>query len=368
MVQRFITSVKTGVRQRVFSVDGEVLGDFRSFFQVIMSSALLECFFGPETIPLNPNIVNDLIEFDNNVPWLARGIPSFIMPRPYRVRARLCNQFKKKWQSFARTNFCESSIYQDSDGDPFWGSAMNRWCHDILPKTALITNLSPSSMLAVWHIFRDSDLLQRARDELQRHLCGERIVDVDPKKLIKLPLLSSIHAETLRLYINTFITVNSSQCDVSLGRWRLPRYELGLLSSLIAHRDNTFWNTKNGLHPVDAFWVDRFLTNLADLTSGPINLELDETRSRNERSRHKETYFSIEGLEDTWFPYGGGYSICPRRYLLKTALMFPCALFVTEFDIECLTDRIELDNWRFGLSGQCPKNLLPFFTKKRDLA
>ncbi|KAI0546389.1 Pfs, NACHT and ankyrin domain protein [Xylaria curta] len=304
-----VPPLKTQLGQRVFSGEGEELGDLRSFFQV-MGTAHFECpfmlkgKFRPEILRLNPSIVDVLINFDSKVPWLARGIPSFIMPEPYRLRKAL-----------------EPIQKRATDGDPFWGSAMNRWRHDILPKTGyhdedalaaadlglafgLITNLNPSTMLAVWHIFRDPDLLQR---------------------LTKLPLLSSIYAETLRLYINTFIMVNSAQCDMSLRKWRLPQNELGLLNSHIAHRDDTFWNTKNGPHPVDTFWADRFVTDPADPTSGPINPELYEARRRNEKNKHRKSYFSMEGLKASWFPYGVVIRSSERLHG-PYLLIFMCAL------------------------------------------
>ncbi|KAI1074873.1 cytochrome P450 [Whalleya microplaca] len=383
-IRRFMDGLQTRVGQLAFAGEWQDLEDFRSFFQNLMGGALLESLFGPELIRLNPNIVGDLLEFDANIPWLARGIPSFIKPAPYRLRSRLWSQFKR-WKNYARKEFHESRISEDGDGDPFWGSGMNRWRHEILPQVGyhddnalaaadlglafgLLTNINPSTMLGVWHIFRDPDLLKRIRNELQENFGQQSIQGIDPKQLTRLPLLSSVYAETLRLYINTFIMVNSPQKDVLLGKWRLPKEHFGLLNSYLSHRDAEFWNTKDGLYPVDAFWADRFLTDPSDPTSGPVNPALNEAQRRAENAKDEKPFFSMDGLETSWFPYGGGYSICPGRYLAKTAMLFTCALLASEFDVDCLTDRIELDNWRFGLGAQVPKNPLPFRIKRRTQA
>lgn len=102
--------------------------DFQIFFQGLFGPPIIESIFGPTLLRLNPTLIEDLYEFDNNIPWLARAIPSFIMARPYRIRKRLTSHFRK-WHTYATQNFTESSIYQDGDGDPFWGSTFIRNRH-----------------------------------------------------------------------------------------------------------------------------------------------------------------------------------------------------------------------------------------------
>lgn len=182
-----------------------------------------------------------------------------------------------------------------------WSSILKRRTKFSL-KLRLLTNTNPSAMMALWHIYKDGDILRRVRNELEG--ISPSMKGIDPKRLLKAPLLLSIYAETLRLYIKTYVMVSSPHSDVSLGKWRLPRGKLGLLNSGLSHMDEEFWNTKGGLHPVDSFWADRFLIYPSDSSSGPINPAL-RTGQRSDRAPNQGVYYSTEGIEASWFPYGG---------------------------------------------------------------
>jgi hypothetical protein len=62
----------------------------------------------------------------------------------------------------------------------------------------------------------------------------------------------------------------------------------------------------------------------------------------------------------------GGHSICPGRFLAKRAIVFTCALLARDYDIEMLSDRLEMDNWRFGLGVGSIKHALPFRIRRRS--
>lgn len=89
-----------------------------------VSMSITEAFFGPMLLKLNPSFFENLWAYDAELPWMARGIPSFLMPRPYRLRDRLGVQIKK-WQSYAHVNFRKAHIKADGS-DPFWGSELVR--------------------------------------------------------------------------------------------------------------------------------------------------------------------------------------------------------------------------------------------------
>lgn len=201
------------------------------------------------------------------------------------------------------------------------------------------------------------------------HFGNRSIRTINPKELLCLSLLQSIYAETLRLYTEIYIMVSPSQADVPLGRWRLPKHSIGLLNSSLSHQDASFWNTKGGRHPVDSFWADRFIIDPSDPSSGPINPAvrgpLGSKAARQETSTNAKPYFSTDGLEASWFPYGGGYSICPGRHLAKNVIIHVCAVLTREFDVEFLADSLVLDKWRFGLGIAAPINALPFRMQRR---
>jgi hypothetical protein len=70
------------------------------------------------------------------------------------------------------------------------------------------------------------------------------------------------------------------------------------------------WNTKGGRHPVESFWAERFIVDPADPLSGPntpgVGLAESSTGAENvEERRKKQPYFTTEGLEGSWIPFGG---------------------------------------------------------------
>jgi hypothetical protein len=130
---RFKRALETGADGAELTNEWTELRDFQKFFQNLFGPSLVESVYGPALHRLSPSFMDDLYDFDDNVPWLARMIPSFIMPRPYRIRNKLGRHFRK-WHIYARTHFHESSIYEDGDGDPFWGSAFIRNRHAMFSK------------------------------------------------------------------------------------------------------------------------------------------------------------------------------------------------------------------------------------------
>lgn len=129
--QRFRRALETRVdrlgRSRVEGADASC-ADFREPFRDVIGAPMVEAIYGPEILRLNPGFVDDVYEFDAVVPWLARGLPSFMVPWAHRARRRLADQLRR-WHAHAGRNFTESSIYEDGDGDPFWGSQFIRNRH-----------------------------------------------------------------------------------------------------------------------------------------------------------------------------------------------------------------------------------------------
>ena len=172
-------------------------------------------------------------------------------------------------------------------------------------------NLVPSALMTTLECIQDPDVVYRAREEVAAHFPEGQwhSRDTDPKRLLDLPLLSSIYAESLRLHIKVFFFASSPHSDVLLGKWKLPREGLGLVNTDIPHTDTSVWNTKNGLHPVDSFWAERFLVDPSDSSSGPLNTQFTKPNDAMPEHEHEKAgqrkYFSTEGLGGSWIPYGG---------------------------------------------------------------
>ncbi|OTA63683.1 cytochrome P450 [Hypoxylon sp. EC38] len=357
--------------------------DFRKFIHDTVGLSLVQAIFGPSLLEVNPGFMDDLFEFDKALPWLARGVWSFIMPKPYAIRRRLHQHFKR-WYLYARQHFTETSISKDGDGDPFWGSTWMRQRQKILDiiqdddtlaagdlgvAWASIANIVSASTMALIHVANDRDLSTRVRDEIKSLTNQHNWAEIDLKRLSTNPFLSSIYAETLRLHVKSFTVVSSPLSDVSLGKYRLPKGDIGLVNSHPAHMDEHFWNTKNGAHPLKSFWADRFLINPADPLSGPrkgaYQNQSPEHLNGQEGSGDGKPYFSLKGLDGSWIPYGGGQLICPGRFLAKNVMVLTCALLTQEFDVEVLTKRIEFDSRSFGFGTEVPKHTIAVRMKRK---
>lgn len=66
---------------------------------------------------------------------------------------------------------------------------------------ASVTNVVPSAMMAVSHIFQDPDLLRRVRESLETEgvVCFQPEFAVYMDRLMRNDLLQAVYAETLRL-------------------------------------------------------------------------------------------------------------------------------------------------------------------------
>jgi hypothetical protein len=121
--------------------------------------------------------------------------------------------------------------------------------------------------------------------------------------------LRHCRGEVLRLYVNVCVMVSSPHSDVSLGRWRLPKGAAALVSSGMMHMDESYWNTRDGLHPVRSFWADRFLTYPLDVSDGPVAPMVRDSPSPGTPRKEGEPTVSLKDLEASWMPYGGKSSL-----------------------------------------------------------
>jgi hypothetical protein len=122
---RFTESFEKSIGGLAIGTEWVEYEDLTSFFREHVGRSIIECLFGPSILKINPQFMDDLWTFDTIVPGLAKRFPRFLIPNAYRVRERLLEQIKK-WYVYARANFAEHTIYQDGDGDPYWGSEMAR--------------------------------------------------------------------------------------------------------------------------------------------------------------------------------------------------------------------------------------------------
>ena len=374
--------------------------DLWAFFQAQLGTAVLEGLYGPALSRLSPGFLQDLWAFDKATPKLAKLMPKFLIPEAYRVRGRLLDAIRR-WHDHARQHFDESSIAADGDADPYWGSSMVRARQQVLLDVdgqdydaivaadlgliwASVTNVVPTTLMTTLHILRNPSLTTR----VLHTLLADTTVDPAtlsvnlPTLLNHKPLLSSVYAETLRLHLQAYVTRASPHRDVHLAGWTLPKGKVCMVNTHASHMDEGFWNTRGGRHPVKEFWAERFLTWPGDAGSGPVREDVagyykrptggvvDTVESEGwagERGGEGkgEPFFSVQGLEGAWIPYGGGYAACPGRQFAKRVVLYTTALLVGAFEVEVLTPGLVMDDECFGLGTQKPKHEVRFRIRRR---
>lgn len=107
------------------------IDDFFETFGKITIGALSQAIYGPLLFQLHPELIDDLWDYDDVLPWLARGIPRLLMPGPYRIRDKIRTKLRN-WYMHARKDHKDFNIDADGDGDPVWGSRLVRNLHHVL--------------------------------------------------------------------------------------------------------------------------------------------------------------------------------------------------------------------------------------------
>ncbi|KAL4821207.1 cytochrome P450 [Aspergillus spinulosporus] len=359
--ERFQTILGRAVERLPIQDEWAEMPDMLQFFRDHVGRAVLVCLFGPALLEINPTFMENIWAFDAATPYLAKRVPRLFYPKGYRVRDTLLQQIQC-WYQHARSHFDASQLDANGDGDPFWGSAMVRERQEFILKFpqqddaslasadlglmwSSVTSVIPSVMMCLLHIFADAELLSR-----------------------------SIYAETLRLYVQSYVTRCSAHAPADIGAWRLPQNKVAMVSSYVAHMDDNVWNTQDGAQPLTKFWADRFLVDPHDTTgrSGPLRRERRAPRTAGVdakcdlEERAEKPRFSLRGLEGFWIPYGGGFGACPGRFFAKRVILFTCALFVTQFDVDIKTRDFSMDSSAFGLGTQKPKQKIVFAIKRRE--
>lgn len=230
----------------------------------------------------------------------------------------------------------------------------------------------------MWHVyatFQDPSLLSRVRSELATTFGKAPLFEMayEEQKFKDLHLLQSVYAETLRLRIHAYSARYTEDDHLQINEWLYPKHSAILVSTVPAHMDETFWNTKNGAYPVDKFWSDRFLVYPHDPHSGPWK-NAKTSASHEERASQGRTVcdgprFTIAGTNGSWIPYGGGPRVCPGRIFSKRVMLVACAIMVTQYDLELhIADddpALKFIPKFYGWGGQRPAGKVPFRIRKR---
>lgn len=76
--------------------------------------------------------------------------------------------------------------------------------------------------------------------------------------------------------------------------------------------------------------------------------------------------FKLKALDQMTNNCGiAGNGMCPGRFLARDAIISTCALLVERYDIEIITESLDMDPWRFGLSVGRPRSPIAARIRRR---
>lgn len=270
----------------------------KPFLRQLISESSLLSIFGPSLLQLTPEIVEQYWEFDRLVNPILFGAPRWLFPASYTAQETFYAGVEK-WLDHALANFdWADETANTADWEPLFGARVTREAASWLTKGgftkqatvgllgglvfALLANTVSVVTWAVMHLLQNPNLLARAREEAKRALVfDDEQYRVDRAKLMGMPLLQAIFAETLRLHV-IFPVMREVMEPVEFAGYKIAKGSYIQGAGGIEHFDDASW-AKDG-HGADEFWPERFLVHAEGGNEVPV--------------------FSTEGKNGKFFPFG----------------------------------------------------------------
>ncbi len=151
----------------------------------------------------------------------------------------------------------------------------------------------------LYYLAKHPEHQERARNEVLNKLPGERCFDFND--LNDFVFLNAAIDESMRLAPVAFMMSRDIDQDVQIGKYKLKKESLVMLSPYVTHRHPDLWNKPSEYNP------NRFL------------------------NRKNKSY--------SFFPYGGGMRMCIGMHLARMEITTIMALFITKFNFELNLDK-----------------------------
>ncbi|KAG9235358.1 cytochrome P450 [Amylocarpus encephaloides] len=276
----------------------------------------------------NPDLAKDFWEFMRGFMVLFFGIPRLIAPKPYAARDRLIQACTKHLRDIESRY--DGIIAANAEWDEDLGSRVNRDLDKVMKDVGISPegrgammggfmigingNAIPVGCWILIESIRTPGLLEALREEIMTAVSidedNKESLILDIATLLSLPLLSSVYTETLRLRISTTPT-RQLRNDLLVGGYVLKAGNHVMVPSWLAHTESQ-WSTPE--HPASEFWAERFLGKTD--ADGNVGEPPKSTQA------------------GTFFPFGGGTSMCPGRFFAKQEILSGVAIMIAKFEIE----------------------------------
>lgn len=359
LTAQFAKSMQKDLAEKFRDGPGEV--DIFSWLRSLMFKASTTALWGEKVFDVIPDFERYFFQFDSDMLSFFFRFPRWMIPEAYSNRDRILEKLKR-WHEAAEQEL-GSDIADPTTiaWEPILGARITRARHlsyrdrKLLPQSragldlGFLFGLSSNAIpVAGW-------ILMHAIDSTRQKISGKRTLydhllteikqaqtsdgSLNISILVNQPILLSTTHEVLRLYIDTLVgrQINHDM-TVPYSRKKKPDGDVKtfvegeqmhslavkkgttmMLSTYIAHFDPSAWQSPDfPHHPVpEVFYPYRFLTSVP-----------------GEGSEKPE--FTTKHAEGTFFPFGGGKTICPGRVFARQEIMAAVAMMMLTFDFEFL--------------------------------
>ncbi|KAK2036533.1 cytochrome P450 [Colletotrichum somersetense] len=306
------------------------------FLRKDMAESALKSLCGTRILELVPDYIEQFWRFDSIAVQAVYGLPKWMNPKPAEERDKL-NRMTQEFLKDAFSTFDWDGPDVDSKWDPIFGSRyvrlLMKWLADVdmsmqtiagfhmIAVLGINANTIPVTTWALMEALRDHKLLEALREEALQTIIkdpttGERSFDM--AKLVSMPLLQSVYIECMRLHVSIAITREVAK-PTKLRGYCLEKGSIVQALTNLIHLDEQTWGQEG--HPASEFWAERHVKQVkkVDELTGAVTMERQ---------------FVMGAKPSEFFPYGGGFSICPGRFFAKQEILLSIAMVLTRFDLE----------------------------------
>ncbi|KAI8262806.1 Cholesterol 7-alpha-monooxygenase [Colletotrichum sp. SAR11_239] len=305
------------------------------FLKKDMAEAAIMTLAGRRLIDKYPEFVDAMWEYDKVAMKLMYGLPTWMNPGPRKAQKKALDMMEAFLQD-AWDTFDWDGMEAAADWEPTFGSRLQRehakfWkerkfsmksraAQHLGIQSGFNVNSIPQTAWVVMELAKNPSLWRAVKEEVQGAIVPDPVTSkpaIDVTKLLALPLLQSVYAETLRLHVSINVTREVME-PLEWDGYVLPKGSLVQAPTQIGLQDESVWGVEG--HPASIFWAERHIkyVNKED--------ELGNVKMAME--------FSMAGRPSDYFPYGGGVSMCPGRFFAKQEIMLVAAMIVSSFEIE----------------------------------
>ncbi|KAI3332050.1 cytochrome P450 [Xylariaceae sp. AK1471] len=320
---------------RILQNEKTITTQLFSLLKTTMAESAIISLFGSRIIDLNPGFVECYWRFDEVAGSLAWGLPKFVQRKSV-AKKDLLHMMTRRHIDSAWNHLDQFGIDNKVDWEPHFGSRLSRetakWLrkrgfsnhaaagHTMATLFGLNGNTVPITAWAIIELIKDPSLFQAIREEALTaavlNPTGQR--QFDAQALVNLPLMQSLYVEVMRMHVSFNVTRKAVQ-TFAIDGYTIEIGSLVQTCSQIAHYEEDVWGTED--HPASEFWAWRHIKY--------VN-EVDEHSGRVTR----KAVFAMKGRPSSFFPYGGGYVMCPGRHFAKQEILLAIAIIISNYDIE----------------------------------